>query len=111
MGIGERTHNEGLTTTQFVLGLKGSLGLGDWTFDLYGLKDDSDAVETIENLSLASRLNQLLRRRMEATRYAGAGSIRSGWPIPWRYSKECQEFMAPADVSTLNVDRDFMKAQ
>ena len=106
MGIGERTHNEGLTTTQFVLGLKGSLGLGDWTFDLYGLKDDSDAVETIENLSLASRLNQLLAAPDGGNSLCRGGFNPFGLANSMAISKECQEFMAPSDVSTLDVDRE-----
>ena len=32
MGIGERIHNEGLTTSQFIVGVKGSLGIEDWTY-------------------------------------------------------------------------------
>ena len=106
MGIGERIHNEGLTTSQFIVGVKGSLGIEDWTYDLYGLKDDSEAVETIENLSLASRLNQLLQAPDGGISLCEGGFNPFGLANSTAISEDCQQFMAPDDVSTLTVDRD-----
>ena len=73
----------------------------DWTYDLYGLKDDSDSVETIENLSLASRLNQLLQAPDGGISLCEGGFNPFGLANSTAISEECQQFMAPDDVSTL----------
>ena len=78
---------EGLTTSQFIVGVKGSLGIEDWTYDLYGLKDDTDSVETIENLSLASRLNQLLQAPDGGISLCEGGFNPFGLAEPRRYRR------------------------
>jgi outer membrane receptor protein involved in Fe transport len=110
MGIGERTHNEGLDTTQFVIGLKGALGFSDWVFDLYGLRDSTDSVETIEDLALGSRLNQLLQATDGGASLCAGGYNPFGLANATSMSNECQTFLAPSDVSTLSVDRDLFEA-
>lgn len=110
MGIGERVHNESLDTTQFVVGLKGDTGIKDWTFDVYAAWDQADAVETIEDLSLASRLNALLQAPDGGLSLCEGGYNPFGLANSTTISKDCQEFMAPDDVSTLTVERDLYEA-
>lgn len=110
MGIGERIHNESLDTTQFVIGLKGETGLRDWSFDVYGAWDQTDAVETIENLSLASRLNALLQAPDGGLSLCEGGFNPFGLANSMTISADCQQFMAPTDVSTLTVERDLYEA-
>ena len=110
MGIGERVHDEGLNTTQFIVGLKGDLGLGDWTFDAYGLRDSTEAIETIHDLSLASRLNALLQAPDGGRSLCRGGFNPFGLANSTAISEDCQQFMAPDDVSTLNVDRELYEA-
>ena len=110
MGIGERIHNESLNTTQFVVGVKGETGFKDWTFDVYGMSDQTDGVETIENLSLASRLNQLLQAADGGLALCEGGFNPFGLANSTTISADCQQFMAPTDVSTLTVERDLVEA-
>ena len=110
MGIGERVHNEDLNTTQFIIGLTGELGFRDWTFDVYGLRDSTDAVETINALSLASRLNALLQAPDGGASLCQGGFNPFGLANSMAISAECQQYMAPDDVSTLNVDRELYEA-
>lgn len=110
MGIGERVHNESLDTTQFVVGLKGDLGLKDWTFDVYGLRDSTESVELIDDLALGSRLNQLLQAPDGGASLCAGGFNPFGLTNSTSMSAECQGFLAPDDVSTLNVGRDLFEA-
>jgi iron complex outermembrane receptor protein len=110
MGIGERIHNESLNTTQIVVGLSGETGLKDWRFDIYGAHDSTDAVETIENLSLASRLNQLLQAPDGGLSLCEGGFNPFGLANSMALSAECQQFMAPNDVSTTTVERSLLDA-
>lgn len=110
LGIGERVHNESLNTTQFVVGLKGETGLKDWTFDVYAAWDQTDAVETIEDLSLASRLNALLQAPDGGLSLCEGGYNPFGLANSTTLSEDCREFMAPDTVSTLTVERDLYEA-
>lgn len=110
MGIGERIHNESLSTTQYVVGVTGRTGLKDWTFDIFGSHDSTDAVETIENLSLASRLNQLLQAPDGGLSLCEGGFNPFGLANSMAISAECQQFMAPDDVSTTTVERNAFDA-
>ncbi len=110
MGIGERIHHENLKTTQYVVGLKGDIGIKDWTFDFFGSHDAVDAVETIENLSLASRLNQLLQAPDGGISLCEGGFNPFGLANSMAISEECQQFMAPNDVSTTTVERSVYEA-
>ena len=110
MGIGERVHDEGLNTTQFIVGLKGELGFKDWTFDAYGLRDSTEAIETIHDLSLASRLNAVLQAPDGGVSLCQGGFNPFGLANATAISDECQQYLAPDDVSTLNVDRELFEA-
>jgi len=110
MGIGERVHNEGLETKQFVVGLTGETGIKDWTFDVYAAWDQTDAVELIEDLSLASRLNALLQAPDGGASLCEGGFNPFGLANSMTISEECQEYMAPDTVSTLTVERDQYEA-
>ena len=110
MGIGERVHDESLNTTQFIVGLKGELGFKDWTFDAYGLRDSTEAIETIHDLSLASRLNAVLQAPDGGVSLCQGGFNPFGLANATAISDECQQYLAPDDVSTLNVDRELFEA-
>jgi outer membrane receptor protein involved in Fe transport len=110
MGIGERTHVETLKTSQFVVGIKGDTGFRDWTFDIYGSKDIVTYNETIVNLALGSRLNQLLQAPDGGASLCAGGYNPFGLGPATSMSEECQGFLAPDDVSTNNIDRDLIEA-
>jgi outer membrane receptor protein involved in Fe transport len=110
MGLGERTHNENLDTTQFTVGLKGDLGLSDWTFDVYGVRDVTESVEIIDDLALGSRLNQLLQAADGGASLCDGGYNPFGLANATSMSAECQAFLAPDDVSSLNIRRDLFEA-
>jgi outer membrane receptor protein involved in Fe transport len=110
MGIGERTHVETLRTSQIIVGVKGDTGLKDWTFDIYGLKDIVDYDETIVNLALGSRLNQLLQALDGGMSLCAGGYNPFGLGNATSMSEECQGFLAPSDVSTNSIERDLIEA-
>ena len=109
MGLGERTHKESFATTQFIVGLKGDIVNTDWTYDMYASRDAVESVETIENLALASRLNQLLQAADGGASLCAGGYNPFGLANSISITAECQQFMAPDDVSTLDVERQLFE--
>jgi iron complex outermembrane receptor protein len=109
-GVGERIHNENINTTQFVYGLKGDIGQTTWNFDVYGLHDSTDGTETIDNLALGSRLNQLLQAPDGGKALCTGGYNPFGLTNSNSISADCQKFLAPSDVSTLEISRDLFEA-
>lgn len=48
-------------TSQFIVGARGKLGFGDWTYDIYGSRDRNVIHDDIAPGVLGSRVNQLLQ--------------------------------------------------
>jgi outer membrane receptor protein involved in Fe transport len=105
-GIPERTHEENFTTTQFVVGIKGDVGIKDWTFDVYGLHDDVSGRERIRDLLLGSRLNDLLQAPDGGDSICEGGYNPFGAANATSISAECLAFLAPDVTSTLDLTRN-----
>ncbi|MDF7775599.1 TonB-dependent receptor [Sphingomonas sp. AOB5] len=58
-GFEDRKFHADVNTTQFIVGLRGDIAPG-WSFDIYGLHDSVDMVETQDKALLLSRMRTLL---------------------------------------------------
>lgn len=81
MGFEDRKFRSDVNVGRYVVGLRGDVGFSDWTFDIYGLHDNMDLVETQDKALLNSRLRNLL--------YAadGGASICAGGYNPFGLNK------------------------
>lgn len=61
LGLGRRAYDTSFETTQFVAGLRGETGIGNWKYDIYYARDRTKVDNAIENAVLGSRMNQLLQ--------------------------------------------------
>lgn len=110
LGIPERTHVEQFTTAQFIAGLKGDVGISDWTFDIYGLHDSVSGRERVESLLLGSRLNSLLQAPDGGASICDGGYNPFGLANSTSLSAECVQYLAPSDVtSTIDIERSIVE--
>ncbi|WP_158266314.1 TonB-dependent receptor domain-containing protein [Allosphingosinicella deserti] len=56
----DRKFHSDAQTSQYIVGLRGDVGVSDWRFDVYGLHDEMDLVETQDKALLLSRMRALL---------------------------------------------------
>ena len=60
MGFDPREFPDTFTTSQYIVGLKGTLPVKDWSWDVYGSYDSTDLVETQDPALLLSKMQTLL---------------------------------------------------
>lgn len=56
-----RVFDTSFETSQFIIGARGKLGFGDWTYDIYGSRDRNVIHDDIAPGVIGSRVNQLLQ--------------------------------------------------
>ncbi len=56
-----RSYDARYETSQILVGLRGKIGLGDWTYDVYGSRDRNIINNQISSAVIGSRVNQLLQ--------------------------------------------------
>lgn len=110
LSLPDRTHVEEFETTQFVFGLKGELGFRDWTYDVYTTKDSVNATENIPDLALSSRVADLLFAADGGASICAGGYNPFGLANELSLSAECQEYIAPGSISSLETDRSLFEA-
>ena len=97
MGFEDRKFISDVNVTQYIVGVRGELGVSDWTWDIYGLHDSMDLVETQDAALLLSRLQPLLNAA------DGGNSICAGGYNPVR-SCQCARRVARMPRSCRNRD-------
>lgn len=105
LSLPDRTHVESYETTQLVFGIKGDLGYKDWTYDFYTTKDGVSSTETIPDLALSSRVEDLLFASDGGASICEGGYNPFGLANELSLSAECQNYIAPGSVSKLETDR------
>lgn len=109
MGLPNRTHVERFTTAQFIAGLKGDVGIGDWTFDVYYAHDSVSGRERVESVLLGSRLNTLLQATDGGASICAGGYNPFGLANATSISDACMAYLAPNITSTLDIERDVVE--
>ena len=110
MGLPNRTHVERFTTSQFIAGLKGDVGINDWTFDVYLARDSVSGRENVESLLLGSQLNTLLQATDGGASICAGGYNPFGLARATSISAACMEYLAPSYVtSTLDIERNVVE--
>ncbi|NHN37900.1 TonB-dependent receptor [Pseudomaricurvus alcaniphilus] len=105
MSINERAFDEQFITSQYLVGLKGDVGFKDWTFDAYVARDAMDSTESNINSLLGSRLNSLLQAADGGASICEGGFNPFGLANSAAISPECQAYLAPTTISTLETRR------
>ena len=110
LSLPDRKHIEQFETTQFVFGVKGDLEFGELSYDIFMTKDSVNATENIPDLVLSSRVNDLLDAPDGGTSLCAGGYNPFGLANELSLSEECQQYIAPGSVSSLETDRTLFEA-
>lgn len=110
LSLPDRTHIEEFETTQFVVGVKGDLEFNDLSYDVYVSKDSVNSTENIPDLALSSRVNNLLDAADGGASLCAGGYNPFGLANELSLSEECQQYIAPGSVSSLQTDRTLFEA-
>ncbi len=110
LSLPDRAHIEEFETTQFVFGVKGNLDFGDLSYDIFLTKDSVNATENIPDLALSSRVNNLLDAADGGASLCAGGYNPFGLANELSLSAECQQYIAPGSVSSLETDRTLIEA-
>jgi len=110
LSLPDRMHIEEFETTQFVFGVKGYLDFGDLSYDIFMTKDSVNSTENIPDLVLSSRVNDLLDAPDGGVSLCAGGYNPFGLANEVSLSAECQQYIAPGSVSSLETDRTLFEA-
>jgi len=110
LSLPNRSHIEEFETAQFVFGIKGDLEFADLSYDLFITKDSVNSTEKIPDLALSSRVNSLLDAADGGASLCSGGYNPFGLANEVSLSDECQQYIAPGSVSSLETDRQHFEA-
>lgn len=109
LGLGRRAYDTSFETTQFVAGLRGETGVGDWKYDIYYARDRTKVDNAIENAVLGSKMNQLLQASDGGRSLCAGGYNPFGIANSSAISQACTDFVSrrvdlPEDIGQDTVE-------
>jgi outer membrane receptor protein involved in Fe transport len=93
MGFEPREFPTDFTTSQTLVGLRGSLPIKDWTWDVYGSFDSTDMVETQDKALLLSRMAALLNAPDGGASICAGGFNPFGLTPSLSVSRACRDYI------------------
>jgi iron complex outermembrane recepter protein len=100
VGIPSKSWDEDYTTSQFLGGLKGSLPLKHWTWDVYASWDSTDHLQSNNNAVLKSQVQNLLNAPDGGNSLCAGGFDPFGIIHSTDVSAACQAYMTATAKST-----------
>ena len=88
-----RVFDTSFETSQFIVGARGRLGFGDWTYDIYGARDRNVIHDAIAPGVIGSRVNQLLQAGDGGRSLCAGGYNPFGLANAMAISPECTAFI------------------
>ena len=88
-----RTFDTSFETSQFIVGARGRLGIGDWTYDIYGSRDRNVIHDDIAPGVLGSQLNRLVGAADGGRSLCAGGYNPFGLANASTISAECAAFL------------------
>ena len=93
-------------TSQFIIGARGKLGLGDWTYDIYGSRDRNTIHDDILNGVLGNRVNQLLGAADGGASICAGGYNPFGLTNASRISAACVDYITDTITRTEKIKQN-----
>lgn len=94
MGFEDRKFIADTNVSQYIIGLRGDLGFRDWKWDVYGLHDRLDLVETQDAALLSSRMQALLNAADGGAALCSGGYNPFGLANQLNVSQSCREYVS-----------------
>ena len=105
-----KSWDEHYTTSQFLLGARGDLGLGDWGWDVYASHDETTHLQSNFNAVLKSRVQTLLNAADGGNSICAGGFNPFGVNHSSNISPACLAYMTTTAHSTENLAQDNAQA-
>jgi len=103
--IGDLTNEESFFTSQFLGGVRGSFGVGDWSYDLYASYDSTRHRTTRYNAVLYSRVQTLLNAADGGASLCAGGYNPFGATNNASVSLACKSYMQANPVDTEDLSQ------
>src|SRR2546429_4168103 len=100
VGLPVKSWDEQYTTAQYLGGLRGSLPLKDWTWDVFASYDTTDHLQSNQNAVLKSQVQNLLNAPDGGNSICAAGFDPFGLIHSTAISPACQNYMTTTAHST-----------
>ena len=111
LGLGRRAYDTSFETTQFVAGLRGDTGIGDWKYDIYYARDRTKVDNAIENAVLGSRMNQLLQAADGGASLCAGGYNPFGIANSSAISEACVNYVSRRVALPEDIGQDTVEAK
>ena len=105
VGVPYKGWDEQYTTTQYILGGKGDLPMGDWSYDLYASFDSTDHDQTMHHAVLKNRVQALLNAADGGNSICAGGFNPFGLGHSSSISQQCLDYMTTKASSTEYLDQ------
>ncbi|MEP7312759.1 MAG: TonB-dependent receptor [Pseudomonadota bacterium] len=106
VGIPDKAWDEQYKTSQFLLGARGDLNVGDWTWDVFASHDSTDHLQSNYNAVLKSRVQTLLNAAGGGNALCAGGFNPFGIVNATRVSQACIDYMTTTANSTEALAQD-----
>jgi outer membrane receptor protein involved in Fe transport len=106
MGFEDRKFHSDVNVGRYIVGVRGDLGVSDWQYDVYGLYDEMDLIETQDAALLLSRMRNLLYAADGGASLCAGGFNPFGLRNELGVSLACQEYVT---TNTHDVTRTTQK--
>jgi len=100
VGLPAKSWDEHYDTSQYLLGMKGSLPLKSWTWDVYGSYDDTNHLQSNYNAVLKSQVQNLLNAPDGGNSLCAGGFNPFGLVNSRAISAECRAYLTTTAKST-----------
>jgi len=100
VGLSVKSWDEQYTTAQYLAGLRGSLPLKDWTWDVFASYDTTDHLQSNQNAVLKSQVQNLLNAPDGGNSICAGGFDPFGLIHSTAISPACQNYMTTTAHST-----------
>ncbi|WP_162806296.1 TonB-dependent receptor domain-containing protein [Sphingosinicella terrae] len=110
VGFEDRKFISDVNVTQYVFGIRGELGVSDWTWDIYGLHDSMDLVETQDAALLLSRLQPLLNAPDGGASLCAGGYNPFGLAASTSVSPACRDYVETETHDFTETSQDVLEA-
>jgi iron complex outermembrane receptor protein len=109
VGVPYKGWDEQYTTTQYIVGAKGDLPFGDWSYDVYVSYDETDHHQTMHHAVLKSRVQTLLDAPDGGDSICAGGFNPFGIANSSNISRECLNYMTTRANSNEWLDQTIVQ--
>jgi outer membrane receptor protein involved in Fe transport len=110
VGVPHKGFNDSYGVTQLIFGLRGDVGVRDWTFDIYASSDDTDSTQTVRNAVVKEPVQRLWNAPDGGRSLCAGGFNPFGDANAKTLSAECIDFITATLHHSQSIKQDIVEA-